>query len=147
MLKLFKKRGKQEAKAELKKLLDGYELPAFSKAALRVLSLLRDSSSPTSEITAAIEMDPGINVKVLQTVNSAAYGAFAADRKSEEVDVRVEAPGAVRSGRRDEKARVGGVEGRLWMRECAAIRIGVRSGSVPIMRSGTVKREKQSDGG
>ena len=58
----------------MRELLKDYELPSFPGSVMRVLELLRDPDAPLSEISRLIEADPGMHVKVLKTVNSAAYG-------------------------------------------------------------------------
>jgi HD-like signal output (HDOD) protein len=76
MLKIFKK-NKTGHKEELQKLLSGYEVPSFSSTVMGVLSILRDPESSMTEIAEQIEVDPGMHVKVLKTVNSAAFGLSA----------------------------------------------------------------------
>ena len=73
MLNIFKK-SKTGLKEELRKLLNGYEVPSFSSTVMGVLSILRDPESSMTEIAEQIEVDPGMHVKVLRTVNSAAFG-------------------------------------------------------------------------
>ncbi len=73
MFKFLKKK-KKDRNEEIKELLAGYELPSFPSAVMNVLSLLRNPDSSMEEIARAIQVDPGMNVKVLRTVNSAAYG-------------------------------------------------------------------------
>lgn len=72
MLKLFRRA--TDPKQALKELIGDFEIPTMSKAALQVLELLRDRDSKDAEIVALIEMDPGMNVRILRTVNSAAMG-------------------------------------------------------------------------
>ncbi|MBN2724619.1 MAG: HDOD domain-containing protein [Deltaproteobacteria bacterium] len=59
---------------QIRQKLDGYEIPTFPSTTMTVLSLLRSSQSTVKDITTSIEMDPGLHVKVLRTVNSAAFG-------------------------------------------------------------------------
>ncbi len=73
MFKLFK-RTKDDPKEQLKELLEGYELPSFPSVVMQVLSLLRDPGSDVDKIAETIKIDPGLNIKVLKTVNSAAFG-------------------------------------------------------------------------
>ena len=54
--------------------LDDYELPCFSSTVLGLLSKLRDPASATDQIAADLEIDPGLHVRVLKTVNSVAFG-------------------------------------------------------------------------
>ncbi len=70
----FLKKKKKDPKFILKELLDDYELPSFPTSVMRVLEMLRDPDSPLKDIARLIEADPGMHVKVLRTVNSAAYG-------------------------------------------------------------------------
>ena len=73
MFNFFKRKAK-DPKDELKKLLGDYEVPSFPSAVMNVLSLLRDQDSAISEIASQIEMDPGMHIKILKIVNSAAFG-------------------------------------------------------------------------
>ena len=54
--------------------LDRYELPTFPSAVMALLNKLRDPEIPTNELAADLEIDPGLHVRVLKTVNSAAFG-------------------------------------------------------------------------
>ena len=72
MLNLFSK--KKNPKKEHSVILEGYDPPSFPAAVMNVLSLLRDPESSIDEIAAQIEIDPGMQIKVLKTVNSAAFG-------------------------------------------------------------------------
>ena len=71
-MKLFNR--KKKVDKELASLLEGYELPSFPEAVMKVLTKLRESEAPISDISHELELDPGMNVKVLKTVNSAAFG-------------------------------------------------------------------------
>jgi len=73
MLNFLKKR-KKDTKKELYDLLGDYELPSFSAAVMNVLNALRDPEFSMSEIAEQLQRDPGLHVKVLKTVNSAAFG-------------------------------------------------------------------------
>jgi len=73
MLKLFKK-SKSDPANELKAIVGDYELPSFPSTVMNILDLLRDPESSIKDISDQIEMDPGLHVKVLATVNSAAFG-------------------------------------------------------------------------
>ncbi len=70
----FLKRRKQDPGDQLRDLLEDYELPSFPGSVMKVLELLRDPDAPLPEISRLIEADPGMHVRVLKTVNSAAYG-------------------------------------------------------------------------
>jgi HD-like signal output (HDOD) protein len=67
----FKRPG---AKGELAHELDGIEVPSFPAAVARLLTLLRGEDASTDEIAQVLQHDPGLHVRVLRTVNSAAYG-------------------------------------------------------------------------
>jgi HD-like signal output (HDOD) protein len=73
MLNILKKRTKKDGQ-ELRDLLNGYQLPSFSAAVINVLGLLREPESSMNDIAKQLEIDPGMHVKVLTTVNSAAFG-------------------------------------------------------------------------
>ncbi len=60
-------------RAKLRKLIGDYQLPSFSAAAVSTLSLLR-SDADMSQIVERLMADPGLIVRILRTVNSAAFG-------------------------------------------------------------------------
>ena len=70
----FFKRKKKDPKNELKTLLGDYELQSFPTAVMNVLGMLRDPHSEVKDIADQIQMDPGMNIKILRLVNSAAFG-------------------------------------------------------------------------
>ncbi len=70
----FLKRRKQDPKEVIRDLFGNSELPSFPSAVMEVLGLLRDPQSDIGEIEYKIERDPGLSVRVLRTVNSAAFG-------------------------------------------------------------------------
>ena len=70
----FFKRSQKDPRAELKSLLGDYEVQSFPETVMNVLGMLRDPLSETKDITDQIQMDPGMNVKILRLVNSAAFG-------------------------------------------------------------------------
>ncbi len=72
-LNFFKKK-KRDPRKELQEILEGYELPYFPKAAILALEALRDHQTPTHEIARRLAADPGIHIRILKTVNSAAFG-------------------------------------------------------------------------
>ena len=78
----FLKRKKKDPRAELKRVLGDYELPTFPQTAQSALQKLRDPNADAASIAQVISGDPGISVKVLTTVNSA---AFATTRKVEDL--------------------------------------------------------------
>lgn len=63
--------GKKKKKAEL---LESYDIPIFPSTVLNILSQLRDPDVSINELAAAVEIDPGLHVRVLKTVNSVAFG-------------------------------------------------------------------------
>jgi len=71
MLGVFRRKKKE---VELDRILAGYELPSFPTTAMTVLAKLRDPDVPLEEIAADLELDPGLHVRVLRTVNSVAFG-------------------------------------------------------------------------
>lgn len=62
-----------DPKARLGELIGNYELPSFSATALSTLGLLRDDAD-MNQIAERIVADPGLTVRILRTVNSAAFG-------------------------------------------------------------------------
>ena len=70
----FFKREQKDPKDELKTLLGDYELQSFPAGVMNVLGMLRDPHSEIKDIADQIQMDPGMNVKILRLVNSAAFG-------------------------------------------------------------------------
>ncbi len=70
----LKKKRESNTRQKLREILKGFELPYFPKAAILALEALRDPNTPTFEIARRIAADPGIHIRVLKTVNSAAFG-------------------------------------------------------------------------
>lgn len=70
----FLKRRKRDPKEVIQELFGDTELPSFPSAVMEVMSLLRNPDSAIRDIEFEIERDPGLSVKVLRTVNSAAFG-------------------------------------------------------------------------
>ena len=73
MLTFLKKRKKNPGK-KLRSLLGKFELPSFNATVMKVLSQLRDPDSSIKEIAGQVQIDPGMHVKTLRTVNAAAFG-------------------------------------------------------------------------
>ncbi len=69
----FFKRSHKDPKEELKLLLGEFELHSFPEAVMNVLGMLRDPQSEIKAIADQIQMDPGMNIKILRLVNSAAF--------------------------------------------------------------------------
>ena len=68
MLTFLKKRKKNPGK-KLRSLLGKFELPSFNATVMKVLSQLRDPDSSIKEIAGQVQIDPGMHVKTLRTVN------------------------------------------------------------------------------
>lgn len=62
-----------DPRSELRELIGGYELPSFPAVAMSTLALLRQEAD-LAEVAARIMTDPGLTVRILRTVNSAAFG-------------------------------------------------------------------------
>jgi HD-like signal output (HDOD) protein len=73
MLKLFKKKT-ADPKEELKAVLGDYELPSFPAIVMSALERIRDEDASLSSIADLMSSDPGLTVRLLGTVNSAAFG-------------------------------------------------------------------------
>ena len=73
MFKLFA-RTKTDPEAELKQILDGYELPTFPAIYLEALRQVRDADSSATALADTLATDPGLTMRLLRTVNSAAFG-------------------------------------------------------------------------
>ncbi len=63
-----------DPKQELVKVLGNQDLPTFPAVHVRVLKMLRDPDTDMKLIAAQVAADPGLSVKVLRMVNSAAFG-------------------------------------------------------------------------
>ncbi len=74
MFTIFKGKSRNP-KEDLDDLLEGYEIPSFPTAVMKVLQMLRDPDVEISLIAEELQVDPGMTVRVLQMVNSAAYGS------------------------------------------------------------------------
>ncbi|MFH1845356.1 MAG: HDOD domain-containing protein [bacterium] len=73
MINLFRKK-KKDNQLKLSELLDGYEIPSFPAIVIEVLNDLRIPDIGLGQIANKLEQDPGMQVKILKTVNSAAFG-------------------------------------------------------------------------
>lgn len=69
---LFRK--KVDPAKALETLLQGVEAPTFPQITLRILKKIRDPEATLEEITASLQWDPGLIVRILRTVNTAAFG-------------------------------------------------------------------------
>ena len=70
---LFKRKA-SKAQRELRNLLGDCEFPHVPQVAMRILQKLRDPDADFEEVSDCLRWDPALVVKVLGTVNSAAYG-------------------------------------------------------------------------
>ena len=57
----------------MKAVLGDYELPSFPVIVMNALEKVRDADASNSEISELVATDPGLSVRLLTTVNSAAY--------------------------------------------------------------------------
>ena len=73
LLSLFRKRN-DDPGAGMRATVGDVELPSFPTTLARVLPMLREDDCPTSEIAELLQHDPGLHVRVLRAVNSAAFG-------------------------------------------------------------------------
>ena len=73
MLKLFT-RAKTDPATELKAIHDGYELPTLPGIYLEALQQVRDEGSSAATLADLLSSDPGLTMRLLRTVNSAAFG-------------------------------------------------------------------------
>lgn len=69
------RRSKEER--ELRAIVKEQELPHFSEITLRILERLRDPAADFAEVADSLQWEPGLVVRLLRTVNSAAYGVSA----------------------------------------------------------------------
>ncbi len=62
--------------SDIKKILklDGTTLPSFPQVAAKLMEVSKSSSASLQDLSKIVETDPGISVRVLELVNSAAYG-------------------------------------------------------------------------
>lgn len=70
---MFKWRRTPDPKKELESLVGSYELPSFSTVAMSTLTLLREDAD-MKDVAEKLMTDPGLTVRLLKTVNSAAFG-------------------------------------------------------------------------
>lgn len=74
MFKFFGRSGqKPDPRKALRSVLGEYSLPSFSSVVLGVLERLRDPEATPATVGDALSADPGLSVRILATVNSAAY--------------------------------------------------------------------------
>ncbi|HJN77671.1 MAG TPA: HDOD domain-containing protein [Myxococcota bacterium] len=63
-----------DPKQKLRETLGDSALPSFKAVTMQTLRKLRDPEASSQEIAKLVASDPGLSVKVLSTVNSAAFG-------------------------------------------------------------------------
>jgi len=68
----FRKK-KVNPKSELKRVLGTFKLPSFPAVVTRILEKLRDPNASAADLAKIISADPGLSVKVIRVVNSAAF--------------------------------------------------------------------------
>ncbi|MDX2481164.1 MAG: HDOD domain-containing protein [Desulfuromusa sp.] len=51
-----------------------FDIPSFSSAVIRLLGKLRNPEIGINELATELELDPGLHIRVLKTVNSSAFG-------------------------------------------------------------------------
>ena len=71
MFRLF---GKKASRKRLEHILEGCEPPCFPATTTQLLALLRDPDTPVGDLSSSLQRDPGLVVRVLRLVNSAAFG-------------------------------------------------------------------------
>jgi HD-like signal output (HDOD) protein len=54
--------------------LNSFEIPSFSSSVITLLGKLRDPDIAVTELSADLELDPGLYIRVLKTVNAASFG-------------------------------------------------------------------------
>ena len=74
MIKVLSWVKRKKKRSKLSELLKDFELPSFPDVAMEALSILRDDSASMRHVADVLQRDPGIHVKILRAVNSAAYG-------------------------------------------------------------------------
>jgi len=71
---LFRKQKRSSTEKALAKILAGSEVPHFPQLTVRILQRVRDPEAEIDEITQCLQWDPSLVVRILHTVNTAAYG-------------------------------------------------------------------------
>lgn len=71
VVRLLKK--KPDARRELQSILGHYEIPTFPGAVMRTVEVLREPDSSAADVAEVLSTDPGLTVRLLKLVNSAAY--------------------------------------------------------------------------
>jgi HD-like signal output (HDOD) protein len=68
------KRTRADPRAELRRMVGDYELATFPASVMNALAMLRDPDCALGAVADELQMDPGVTVRVLRMVNSAAFG-------------------------------------------------------------------------
>ena len=68
------RRKTEDRMASVHAVLDGYELPSFPHVVSDALGKLGDPDVGLGDVANVLELDPGVSVKILSLVNSAAMG-------------------------------------------------------------------------
>ncbi len=71
---ILKRLFKRDPRAQLAKMAGDFKLPALPQVAMDVRALLRNHDSTNHEIGECLKRDPGLTMRLLQSVNSAAAG-------------------------------------------------------------------------
>jgi len=66
-------KNKTDPKANLKKVLRGYQLPSFPAVILQFLQKIRNPYSSSADIAKSLSLDTGLSVRLLSIANSAAF--------------------------------------------------------------------------
>ncbi len=82
----FLKRKKVDPKKCLAALMGDYALPSFPAVVLEALQEMRNEDGSAASVARVISRDPGLSIRLLKLVNSAAYGSA---RKTESVQQAV----------------------------------------------------------
>ena len=73
MLQLFARKD-ADPQTQLKEVFEGYALPTFRAIYIEALQQVRDSGSSAAKLADVLALDPGLTMRLLGTVNSAAFG-------------------------------------------------------------------------
>jgi len=74
MLKLFSRSNDTDSLSGIQDELGQLELPTFPQVTLSALEKARDHDGAASELADVLATDPGLTVRIISTVNSAAFG-------------------------------------------------------------------------
>ncbi len=71
------KRKTGDRKQRLKDVLGEFVLPTFPAVVMKAIEKIRDPSSTATEVAEILATDPGVSVKIIKTINSAAFASRA----------------------------------------------------------------------